>query len=68
MKRFRSFPSAGKFNKLLKIAGEFMTDKTSPAPDFILKKVLLSVSEINYQFSFFSICFSYVLLTKCKVK
>ena len=34
-----------------------MTDKTSPAPDFILKKVLLSVSEINYQFSVFQFAF-----------
>ena len=57
MKRFRSFPSSWKLNKLLKITGEFKNDKTPLAPDFILKKVLFSVNEINYQFSFFQFAF-----------
>lgn len=63
MKRFRSFPSSWILNKLLKNTGEFMTDNTSPAPDFIrmnLWEDSVISNEINFQLSFFSICFSYV--------
>lgn len=64
-----AFTSSWVLHKFLKATSEWMTPHLRHRiSSLIFQKGLQSVYEINYQFCFFQICFSYSLLTKCEVK